>query len=80
MIAVRNSMVQLVSLMKSGVYPASILNALDENDAIVRQLRLRLDGTSPEQLVNIARGISVSRGTSVEDVARQLDITIPSER
>lgn len=73
-------MEQMVSLMKSGVYPTSILNALDDNDDIVCQIRSRLDGASPEQLINIARSLSVSRGTSVEDVARQLEITIPSER
>jgi hypothetical protein len=66
--------------MKSGVHPTAVLNALEQDDDLVRQLRSRLDGASPEQLMHIAHGIHVCRGTSVEDVARQLDITIPSER
>ena len=79
MIAMKNAMGQLVSLMKSGVHPTAVLNALEQDD-LVLQLRSHLDGASPEQLMHIAHGIHVCRGTSVEDVARQLDITIPSER
>lgn len=80
MVAMQNPMLQMVALMRSGQRPVSILNALDQDDGIVRQLRFRIDSASPDQLKGIARSLCVCRGTSLEDVARQLGITIPSER
>lgn len=80
MVAMQNPMLQMVALMRSGQMPRSILNALDPTDDIVRQLHSLIEGASPDQLKGIAQSLCVGRGTSVEDVARQLGITIPSKR
>ena len=39
-----------------------------------------MHGKSPEQLRQIANNMAAERGTTVEDIARQLGIQVPSNR
>jgi transposase-like protein len=57
-----------------------MLNQMAQNDPQVRKVLQMMQGKSPAELRRIADNIAAERGTTVEDVARQLGITIPSNR
>lgn len=75
-----NPMMQLVSLMKSGGNPQQLLMNMAQNNPQVQQVMQMVQGKSPAELRQMAQNIAAQRGTTIEDVARQLGITIPSER
>ena len=51
-----------------------------QNNPQVRQVMQMMQGKSSAELRQMANNIAAERGTTVEDVARQLGITIPSNR
>lgn len=75
-----NPMMQLVSLMKSGRNPQQLLMTMARNNPQAMQVMQMIQGKSPEQLQQMAHNMAAQRGTTVEDIARQLGITIPSNR
>lgn len=75
-----NPMMQLVSLMKSGGNPQQLLMNMAQNNPQVQQVMQMVQGKSHAELRQMAQNIAAQRGTTIEDVARQLGITIPSER
>lgn len=75
-----NPMMQMVSMLKSGRNPQQILMTMARNNPQVRQMMDMMQGKSPDELRKMANNIAAERGTTVEDVARQLGITIPSNR
>jgi transposase-like protein len=50
------------------------------NNPQVRQVMQMMNGKTPEQLRQMANNMAAERGTTVEDIARQLGIQIPSNR
>lgn len=75
-----NPMMQMAALLRAGRDPKQLLMTLAQNNPQVKQLMQMMSGKSPEQLRQMANNIAAERGTTVEDVARQLGITIPSNR
>lgn len=71
---------QIVAMMQAGKNPGQILAALSRNNPQVSQVMKMMQGKSPQQLQQIAMNMAAERGTTVEDVAKQLGITIPSNR
>jgi hypothetical protein len=75
-----NPMLQMVSMLQAGKNPSAILNMMAQNNPQARQIMQVINGKTPDQLQQMARNIAAERGTTIEDVARQLGINIPSKR
>lgn len=57
-----------------------IAGIMASGDPRINQLHQMMAGKTPQQLEQIARNMAAQRGTTVEDIARSLGITIPSNR
>ena len=75
-----NPMLQMVGMLRSGKDPRQFLMQMAQNNPQVRQVMQMMQGKSPAELRQLADNIAAERGTTVEDVARQLGIMIPSNR
>lgn len=75
-----NPMMQMMALLQAGHNPNAILRMMAQNNPQVRQVMQMFNGKSPQQLQQMAMNMAAERGTSIEDVARQLGIQIPSNR
>lgn len=80
MTMMNNPVTQMMQLLRAGKNPRAILNVLAQSDPQVNQIMQMMNGKTPEQLRQIANNMAAERGTTVEDVARQLGIQIPSSR
>lgn len=75
-----NPMLQMVGMLRNGQDPRQFLMQMAQNNPQVRQVMQMMQGKSPAELRQMADNIAAERGTTVEDVARQLGIMIPSNR
>lgn len=75
-----NPMMQMMAMLRNGMNPQQLLMQMAQNNPQARQVVQMMQGKSPEELRQMANNIAAERGTTVEDVARQLGITIPSNR
>lgn len=75
-----NPMLQMVGMLRNGKNPQQLLMQMAQNNPQVRQVMQMMQGKSPAELRQMADNIAAERGTTVEDVARQLGIMIPSNR
>ena len=75
-----NPIAQMAKLLQSGKNPYAILDAMVQSNPQVSQIRKMMEGKSPAQLEQMARNMAKERGTTIEDVARSLGISIPSNR
>ena len=73
-------MAQMMSLLRAGQNPNAILAMMAQSNPQVRQVMQMFNGKTPQQLQLMARNMAAERGTSIEDIARQLGIQIPSTR
>lgn len=75
-----NPLLQMMQLLHAGQNPNAILRVMAQNNPQVRQVMQMFNGKTPQQLQTMARNMAAERGTTVEDIARQLGIQIPSNR
>lgn len=75
-----NPVLQMVGMLRNGKDPRQFLMQMAQNNPQVRQVMQMMQGKSPAELRQMADNIAAERGTTVEDVARQLGIMIPSNR
>lgn len=75
-----NPMMQMIGMIRNGMNPKNLLAQMAQNNPQARQVMQMMQGKSPAELRKMADNIAAERGTTVEDVARQLGITIPSNR
>jgi hypothetical protein len=80
MMPMNNPLMQIMGLLQSGKNPNAILQTMAMNNPQVKQVMQMMRGKSPEQLRQIANNMAAERGTTVEDIARQLGIQVPSNR
>ena len=73
-------MAQMMSLLRAGQNPNAILAMMAQSNPQVRQVMQMFNGKTPQQLQLMARNMAAERGTSIEDIAKQLGIQIPSNR
>lgn len=78
--AMNTPMMQMMGLLQAGQNPNAILRTMMQTNPEVRQVMQMFNGKSPQQLQQMAMNMAAERGTSVEDIARQLGIQIPSNR
>lgn len=72
-----NPVFALVSAMQSGKNPMALVQQMAARDPQMRQFMQMVNGKSPEQLRQMAENMARERGTTINDVARQLGISIP---
>lgn len=75
-----NPMMQIVGMMKSGKNPQQLLMSLAKSNPQVRQAMQMMQGKSSSDLKKMAESMAAERGTTVEDIVKQLGIPIPSNR
>ena len=75
-----NPMMQLVGMLQNGKNPQQVLMSMAQNNPQVRQVMQMIHGKSPAELQQMAQNMAAQRGTTVEDIAKQIGITIPSNR
>lgn len=75
-----NPLLQMVNVMRSGGNPMNLIQRMAASDPTMRQFMQMVNGKSPEQLRTMAENMAKQRGVSINDVARQLGITIPSDK
>lgn len=75
-----NPVMSMLSAMQSGRNPSLILRQLANTNPQARQVMQMVNGKSPDQLRQMAENLAANQGTTIEDVARSLGISIPSNR
>lgn len=75
-----NPMMALSQAIRSGRNPYQLLENMARQDPRIRQAMEMTRGKSSRQMRQIAENMARERGLDLNDVARQLGITIPSER
>ena len=75
-----NPMMAMLNIMQRGGNPMGFLQQMAGNNPQMRQFMQMINGKSPAQLRQMAENMAKERGVSVNDVARQLGITIPSDK
>lgn len=80
MTQMNNPMMQLLAAMQRGQNPMALLNQLSRTNPQIAQALRMINGKSPQQLRQMAENIAKERGVTIEDVARSLGISIPSNK
>ena len=75
-----NSMGAIMSAFRSGANPMSVMQNVAANNPAMQQFMRMISGKTPEQLKQMAENMAKERGLSINDVARQLGITLPSDK
>lgn len=75
-----NPAFQLMTAMRQGKNPNVILQQMAGADPRIAQAMQMIYGRSPQQLQEMAQNMAQERGVNLEDVARSLGISIPSNR
>lgn len=73
-----NPALQVLDAMRRGQNPKQILMGMARNNPQVNQVMQMMQGKSPEQLRQLASNMAAERGTTLEDVARQLGLQLPT--
>lgn len=72
-----NPMQMMIQMMQSGANPMQYLqNMAGQNPQAVAMMRL-IQGKTPEQLHTIATNMAKERGTTLDEVARQMGLKLP---
>ena len=75
-----NPLQLLVTALQRGADPTQLIAQMARNNPQMAQASRMISGKSPQQLQQMAMNMAAERGTSVEDIARQLGIQLPSNR
>lgn len=75
-----NPLMMLMGLMRSGGNPMALLQQMADHDPQVAQFMRMINGKSTQQLQNMAENVAKEKGVSINDVARQLGLNLPSNR
>lgn len=75
-----NPVMAMLAAMRNGANPTAILQQMSSTNPQARQVVQLMNGKNPDQLRKIAENLAANQGTSIEDVARSLGISVPSNR
>lgn len=75
-----NMMQFIQNSLRRGANPETLLAQMAQSDPTVQQVQKILGGKSPQQQREIVTNMYRERGINIEDVARSLGISIPSNR
>ena len=71
---------QIAKLLQTGNSPNAVFQMLVQNNPKAQQAMQMLNGKTPQQVEQLVRNMCAERGTTVENLARSLGITIPGNR
>lgn len=74
MMPLNNPLMAMMQMAKSGGNPMQMLQQMAGRDPQIRQVMQMMNGKSPQELRQMANNMARERGTTVEDVARQLGL------
>lgn len=74
MMPMNNPLMAMMQMAKSGGNPMQMLQQMAGRDPQIRQVMQMMNGKSPQELRQMANNMARERGTTVEDVARQLGL------
>lgn len=80
MIPMSDPMTMMMQMLKGGSSPAIIMQQLARANPQVAQAMRMIQGRNPQQLRQMAENMAKERGVSLNDIARNLGLTIPSEK
>lgn len=69
---------KIVSLIQRGGNPMELLASFAQQDPQAGQMMQNLNGKSPDELRSYAENMARSYGTSLNEVAQRLGITLPN--
>ena len=75
-----NNLMQITNLMRQGRSFNGIMQQMARSDPRVNQFVGMVNGKSTSQLRQMAENIARERGLDLNEVARSMGITVPSER
>lgn len=73
-----NPALQMLDAMRRGQNPKQVLMGMARNNPQVSQVMQMMQGKSRDQLRQLASNMAAERGTTLEDVARQLGLQLPT--
>ena len=65
---------QLISIARSGGNPMGMIQQMAQSNPQMAQAMQFIQGKSPQQLQQIATNMAKERGTTVEQIARQMGL------
>lgn len=74
MVPLNNPLMAMMQMAKSGGNPMQMMQMLASKDPQMRQVMQMINGKSPQELRQMANNMARERGTTVEEVARQLGL------
>lgn len=77
MIPQNNPFMALAQMMKNGGNPMPIIQQAARANPQLNQFLQMVNGKSPEQLKQMAMNIAKEKGTTVEEVAQQMGLSVP---
>lgn len=80
MTMMNNPLDQIMNAFRSGGNPMAIAQQMAAANPTMRQFMQMVNGKSPQQLRQMAENMAKERGVTINDVARQLGIAVPSDR
>lgn len=75
-----NPMAMLMNAVRGGGNPTVLIEQMAVSNPQVKQAMDMMKGKNPQQLRAMAENMAAERGVSINDVARQLGIVVPSNR
>lgn len=78
MMPMNNPVMMMVNMMRSGGNPMTLMQQMARSNPQINQVMQMMNGKNPSQLRSMAENISKEKGTSIEQVAQQLGISVPS--
>lgn len=75
-----NPLMAIMQAARSGSNPMAFLQNMARTNPQAAQAIKLIEGKNPQQLQQIAINMAKERGISINDIARQLGISLPSER
>ncbi len=75
-----NPLNMMMNVLRRGGNPMQIAQQMANTNPQMRQFMQMVNGKSSSQLKQMAENMARERGVSINDIARQLGITFPSDR
>lgn len=80
MTPMNNPIMAMVNMMRTGGNPMSLMQQMAKSNPQVNQVMQMVKGKNSAQLKAMAENIAKERGTTVENVAQQLGLSMPTKR
>lgn len=78
MMPMNNPMMAIMQMARNGGNPMALMQQMARQNPQVAQAMQMIQGKNPQQLRSMAENMAKERGTTIEQVAQQLGIPVPS--